>query len=96
MSRFEGQQSECDQTANTQEFKELMGTQKEFIVPGFWLAILLGYAPQFTGIITSVLISTESIASSPKGAGPTGRRFRPLSQLSSLRHYRGRRHEVRV
>jgi hypothetical protein len=45
MSRFEGQQSECDRTVTLRN-SDLMATKKEFIIPGCLLPILLGYRPR--------------------------------------------------
>jgi uncharacterized membrane protein (DUF485 family) len=55
VKRYEGTQSEWDQIADSQDFKDLMATKKIFIVPAFVffvvyyfaLPILVGYAPQF-------------------------------------------------
>jgi hypothetical protein len=44
MSRFEGQQSECDHTVTLRN-SDLMATTKEFIIPGCRLPILFGYRP---------------------------------------------------
>jgi uncharacterized membrane protein (DUF485 family) len=53
--RFETDKTEWDNIANSQQFKDLMATKKDFIVPAFaffivyyfLLPILVGYAPQF-------------------------------------------------
>lgn len=55
IDRFQTDKTEWDNIANTQEFKDLMSTKKDFIVPAFvfflvyyfLLPILVGYAPKF-------------------------------------------------
>jgi uncharacterized membrane protein (DUF485 family) len=58
VGRFETDKTEWDNIANTQEFKDLMATKRDFIVPAFvfflvyyfLLPILVGYAPKFMAI----------------------------------------------
>lgn len=55
IGRFQTDKTEWDNIANTQEFKDLMATKRDFIVPAFvfflvyyfLLPILVGYAPKF-------------------------------------------------
>lgn len=55
LGRFQTDKTEWDNIANTQEFKDLMATKRDFIVPAFvfflvyyfLLPILVGYAPKF-------------------------------------------------
>jgi uncharacterized membrane protein (DUF485 family) len=55
VGRFQTDKTEWDNIANTQEFKDLMVTKRDFIVPAFvffivyyfLLPILVGYAPKF-------------------------------------------------
>ncbi|MGC2183154.1 MAG: DUF485 domain-containing protein [Terriglobales bacterium] len=55
IDRFETDKTEWDRIANSQEFKDLMSTKRDFIVPAFLffivyyflLPILVGYAPTF-------------------------------------------------
>ena len=58
VGRFQTDKTEWDNIANTQEFKDLMATKRDFIVPAFvfflvyyfLLPILVGYAPKFMAI----------------------------------------------
>ena len=55
INRFETDKTEWDRIANSQEFKDLMATKRDFIIPAFvffivyyfLLPVLVGYAPKF-------------------------------------------------